>query len=191
MQVIFPVTEGEGIYEYFRLFVYKICVLFEYLARVKFVLPVSILSIVCFVFLSCKQKQDQAAVVSDKSVLMEADRSFSKTSYEKGMKAAFLEYLDSNGILLRPDHMPIIGADAVDYLIQQDDSDFSLTWQPQGASIARSGELGFTYGVYALTPSVKDTVIYGTYTTIWKKQSDGKWKCFLDSGNPGIGEKAD
>jgi ketosteroid isomerase-like protein len=190
MQVIFPVNQGEGIYEYFRLFVFKICTLIEYLARVKFDLKISFFSVIIIFILSCKQKQEKM-VVPDKSVLLESDRAFSKFSYEKGMKAAFLEYLDSNGILLRPDHMPIIGADAVDYLIQQDDSQFSLTWQPQGATIAQSGELGFTYGVYALTPSVKDTVIYGTYTTIWKKQSDGKWKCLLDSGNPGIGEKAD
>jgi ketosteroid isomerase-like protein len=54
--------------------------------------------------------------------------------------------------------------------------------------VANSGELGFTYGIYAMRPKDKDTVIYGTYTSIWRKQKDGKWKLALDSGNQGIGE---
>lgn len=107
------------------------------------------------------------------------------------MKQAFLEYMDSNGVLLRPGHLPIVGAGAVDFLIQQDDSDYTLSWKPEGAAISNSGDMGYTYGIYALVPSGKDTVIYGTYTSIWKKQHDGKWKFALDSGNPGIDEKTD
>ncbi|MCC6256746.1 MAG: nuclear transport factor 2 family protein [Chitinophagaceae bacterium] len=120
---------------------------------------------------------------------MEVDRSFSKVCLEKGMKQAFLEYIDSNGILLRPGHMPIIGAEAVDYLIQQDDSNFSISWRPSAADIAASGDLGYTYGVYVVKPADRDTAIYGTYINIWKKQRDGNWKFVLDSGNPGIDEK--
>jgi ketosteroid isomerase-like protein len=33
----------------------------------------------------------------------------------------------------------------------------------------------------------KDTTIFGTYTSIWKKQSDGTWKFVLDTGNEGVG----
>ena len=63
-----------------------------------------------------------------------------------------------------------------------------MTWEPKDGVIARSGELGYTYGVYAMRPSLKDTVIYGTYVSIWKKEKGGKWKYVLDSGNEGIGE---
>ena len=83
----------------------------------------------------------------------------------------------------------IAGADAVDFLIQQNDADYTMTWEPRNAVVAQSGELGYTYGVYALRPSVKDTVIYGTYVSIWKKEKDGTWKFVLDSGNEGIGDK--
>ena len=112
---------------------------------------------------------------------------FSRLSEEKGMKAAFIEYIDSNGVLLRPNEMPIVGANAIDYLIQQNDTGYSLTWQPNNAEISTSGDLGYSYGIYAMRPASKDTVIYGTYTSIWKKQKDGKWKFVLDSGNEGIG----
>lgn len=120
--------------------------------------------------------------------MMDADRAFSKLSVEKGMKNAFLEYIDSNGVILRPNHYPIIGADAIDYLIQQNDSSYTLQWEPESGTIAKSGELGYTYGLYKLQPKGKDTAIVGTYVSIWKKQADGSWKFVLDSGNDGLAE---
>ncbi|MBK7307374.1 MAG: hypothetical protein IPI88_10275 [Chitinophagaceae bacterium] len=143
-------------------------------------------------FSSCLFKRDRdketRADAFAKIEMMEADRRFSKMSEEKGMKAAFIEYLDSNGVLLRPGRLPIAGADAVDFLIQQNDTDYTMTWEPRNGVIAKSGELGYTYGIYALRPSAKDTVIYGTYVSIWKKEKGGTWKYVLDSGNEGIGD---
>ena len=153
---------------------------------IKTILP----AITLLLFASCifpKKKELQADAFA-KMEMMEADRAFSKLSQEKGMKAAFIEYLDSNGVLLRPGHLPIAGADAVDFLIRQNDSDFTMSWEPKNGFIARSGELGYTYGIYALRPSAKDTVIYGTYVSIWKKEKGGSWKYVLDTGNEGLGE---
>jgi len=142
-------------------------------------------------FVSCNFFTKEKEVTTDpmdKLNMMEADRAFSKMSEEKGMKAAFLEYIDSNGVLLKPNRLPIVGADAIDYLIQQSDTGYTLKWEPRTGAVAHSGELGYTYGIYALTPNHQDTVIYGTYVSIWKKEVSGKWKYVLDSGNEGIGE---
>ena len=141
---------------------------------------------------SCENKKDiKQLPVADKKELMEVDRAFSNLSEAKGMKNAFIEFADSNAVLLRPNEMPIVGANAIDFLIQLNDSDFTLTWQPNNGVISSSGDLGFTYGIYAMKPKSKDTTIYGTYTSIWKKQKDGKWKFILDSGNEGIGDHVD
>jgi ketosteroid isomerase-like protein len=67
-----------------------------------------------------------------------------------------------------------------------DDNSFTLTWEPMGGSVANSGELGYTFGVYSLKPNNEDTVLYGTYVSIWKKQTDGNWKFVLQSQNEGI-----
>ena len=111
--------------------------------------------------------------------MLEADRAFAGMSEQKGIKQAYLEYIDSNGVLLRPGQVPLLGADAVDYLIQLNDSNYSLKWEPGGGAVAKSGEIGYTYGVYALKPSASDTILYGNYVNIWKKQADGKWKVVL------------
>ncbi len=154
--------------------------------KMKKIFPVLFLMFSLYACTDSQEEQNKKGAFQ-KMELMNADRDFSKMSEEKGMKAAFIEYLDSNGVLLKPNHLPIAGADAVDYLIQQNDSDYILTWEPRNGRVAKSGELGYTYGVYALRPSNKDTVIYGTYVSIWKKEASGKWKYVLDSGNQGIG----
>jgi len=126
-------------------------------------------------------------LVNEKIAVLKTDKSFSDMSEEKGMKAAFMEYIDSNGILLRPGHLPILEADAIDYLLRQEDGSYTLNWQPQNAFVAASADMAYTYGVYALHPKQVDTVLYGTYVNIWKKQGDGRWKFVLATGNEGIG----
>ena len=107
-------------------------------------------------------------------------------SQEKGMKAAFLHYMDSSGVLLRENHYPIIGKDAQEYIKHSNDSAFTLTWQPRSADAAKSGDLAYSFGTYTL--HTKDTVIKGTYVSIWKKQNDESWKFVLDAGNSGVGK---
>jgi len=139
---------------------------------------------------SCNIKKE---VSTDKNAekikLMNSDIAFSKMSEEKGMKTAYIEYIDSNGVLLKPSHLPIVGANAIDYLIQQNDSSFTLTWQPHNAVVASGGDMGYTYGIYSFQSLAPDTILYGTYVNIWKKQIDGTWKFVLDSKNEGIGEQ--
>ena len=141
-------------------------------------------------FFACSQKKE---IVIDNSAaeelqLMEADQHFSGMSKKMGVKAAFIEYLDSNGVLLRPHSLPLSGANAIDYLIQQDDEGVVLARDPRHAAVAKSGEMGFTYGIFALRFAQSDSLLMGTYSTVWKKQQDGKWKLWLDISNEGIGK---
>lgn len=137
---------------------------------------------------SCRLPEKKAAKATpeDKLKMMDADRAFSKMSKEQGMKKAFIQYMDDDGVLLRPNQYPLIGAEAVDFLTRINDTTFTLEWEPQKGYVANSGELGYTFGVFSLTPTTQDTVLYGTYVSIWKKQTDGTWKFVLDTGNEGI-----
>lgn len=121
--------------------------------------------------------------------MVDADKAFSEASAKSGMKKAFLEYIADDAILLRPGFMPIVEGDAIQFLNAQEDTSFTMTWEPKGADMAASKDMGFTYGVY--TVKTKDTVLNGTYLSIWKKQADGKWKFVLDTGNQGTGGNKD
>ena len=94
-------------------------------------------------FISCKPKIKVEKYISPDEVI-KADEAFSDLSRQAGMKKAFIEYIDNEGILLRPGHPPIVGADAIDFLSQLNDSTYTLTWQPRGGEIAA----GWRPGVY-------------------------------------------
>ena len=126
---------------------------------------------------------------SNTESLLKADNDFALLSTQKGLREAYLENIDSNGVLLRPNQLPIAGADAVDYIIALKDTGYQMHWKPTTAMVASSGEMGFTYGVYEIKSSVLDTSLYGTYVSVWKKQGDGKWKFVLQSNNEGIGDE--
>src|SRR5579862_3702446 len=63
----------------------------------------------------------------------------------------------------------------------------TVSWKVSKVEVAKSAELGYLYGTYQLSikdpkggPTISDT---GKLLEIWKKQSDGKWKCIVDTYN--------
>lgn len=120
--------------------------------------------------------------------LLEADRAFSGLSSEEGSNHAFEAFAAREAVLLRPDHMPVEGRDAVtDLLKAREDSTFELTWEPMHARSSRSGDLGYTYGIYTLRVRETGQESTGTYASVWVCE-DGDWKWVLDTGNQGTGE---
>jgi hypothetical protein len=127
-----------------------------------------------------KKEADPGLVIQE---LQRADQEFSEFSRKHGMRKAFLEYIDDEGVMMRDNSMPLRGAPAIEFISSMNDSSVLLTWEPLGGDVAASGELGYTYGVYELKDSANAQ--RGSYVTIWKKK-DGKWKFVLDAGNEGI-----
>ncbi|MFT4024022.1 MAG: hypothetical protein QM664_09600 [Flavihumibacter sp.] len=103
----------------------------------------------------------------------------------------FSAYIDSAGVMLRPNSLPVEGAAARALINRQKQDGFTMTWEPAHAFVSASADLGYTYGVYTIRHMAADTVLYGTYVSIWKKQANGQWRFVLDSGNEGIGEAAE
>lgn len=152
-------------------------------ASKKIFIPGILLLLFFMVFISCNW-QNQSSIKSSSDEVLNADIAFSDMSRQVGMKKAFLQYIDNEGTLLRPDHLPLVGADAIDFISILSDTAYTLSWNPMHAQIAKSGDLGYTYGTYQLI--LKDSIIKGTYVNIWKKEKDGEWKFVLNSDNPGL-----
>lgn len=117
--------------------------------------------------------------------MVAADRAFSDSSAKFGMKKAFLDFVADDAVLLRPGYLPIVEGDVIKFLTSQEDTSFVMTWTPKGGQLSKSNDLGYTYGVYEVKLKTKDTVLNGTYVSIWQKQKNGDWKFVLDTGNPG------
>jgi ketosteroid isomerase-like protein len=145
-----------------------------------------LLTFVFFILFSCSEKKP----VANHQVLMDADRAFSDYSVNHGMQKAFIEFAHDSVVLLKPNRMPIVGKlDLIKSYEGKSDNSFVLTWKPAKAVIAESGDLGYTYGFW--TFSASNETSHGTYLTVWKKDSNGKWKYIADTGNEGLANPAE
>ena len=130
---------------------------------------------------SCQYNHEK---LPDPNVLKEADLAFSRMSLSKGLKTAFLFYAGSDVILLRNKAFPIKGKNAMKEHYEETKEEPVLTWEPEKAEIAASGEIGYTFGNWRMIArdSTTTDTFYGNYMTVWKKQADGSWKFVLDGG---------
>ncbi len=131
----------------------------------------------------------KARLDSLRADLLQTDLAFSQLSEQKGRNAAFVSYAAEHATLLRPFSMPVTGKDTIVALLNKyPDSLYTLTWVPIRADVARSGEMGFSYGTYSLI--IKNIgKEEGTYCTVWKKDKNHSWKFVLDTGNEGLNAK--
>ncbi len=138
-------------------------------------------------FSSCKEKE---SAPNWEEVVMEVDREFSDYSLKHGMIKAFLKYASPDVVLIKPNMYPIVGHESLqEHYLNKSDTSFTLTWKPKYARVAKSGDLGYTFGLWELKS--KDDSFEakeGTYATIWQKQPNGEWKFCLDIGNEGLGK---
>ncbi|HST51518.1 MAG TPA: DUF4440 domain-containing protein [Pyrinomonadaceae bacterium] len=116
-----------------------------------------------------------------------ADQQWMKVFADKDLEKS-VAFCAADGSVLAPNAPIAVGKDAIGKLF----SGFfalpglKISWHPDKAQVAKSGELGYTSGVYQMTfndPSGKPVSDTGKYVTIWKKQSDGSWKVLFDIFN--------
>lgn len=134
------------------------------------------LILILLLFLTCVQKIDSS---DSYYTLVEIERSFARTSVEKGIKDAFLTYLADDAIVFRPKP---IKAKPLYATLQQNPG--SLSWFPIYADVSRAGDMGYTTGPfeYRSDPDNNKADGCGFYVSIWKKQKDGVWKVMIDGG---------
>jgi len=133
------------------------------------------LLVLCFVGTATAAEQSAAW-----KSLVEAERSFARTAVEKGIRAAFLEFLAPEAIVFRP--QPVPGRPVYEKALAN--SPTLLLWKPVFAEVSAAGDLGYTTGPYEVHKDklTKEASACGHYVTLWKKQADGSWKAVLDIG---------
>ena len=128
----------------------------------------------CFANLAMAQKPDLAHV--DK--VLKAEDNFNTLVARKGIKAAFLEGADIEGIVFKPNPVKI-----TDFYTNIDKQPGTLTWQPKVARISANGDLAFTAGPYVYqNGKTDDDKVYGDYVSIWRVDENNKLKLLMDLG---------
>jgi ketosteroid isomerase-like protein len=96
-----------------------------------------------------------------------------------GQADAYRGHLAEGARLHRPNVMPLVGQDAiVAWLATQP---VYASGESRFAETAASGDLGYTYGTYAMKG---DSVQHGFYARVWTRGRDSVWRIALDVLQP-------
>ena len=122
------------------------------------------------------------------SALVEREKAFARAVASRDMDR-FLDFWVDDGAVFPPGAPIANGKVAIraEWGALLSDQDASLAWTPARAEVARSGDLGYTWGTYVLTRTrdgKETTRRTGKYLTIWRRGADGTWRVAADIGSP-------
>ena len=129
--------------------------------------------------------RDGTDVTTETQRLLQTDSAFAAASLQHGAAEAFRIYLDVDATMFSSGRQPVHGRDSIYEVMKQGDEGYVLEWTPRAADVARSGEMGWTWGDYKLTATGggEQSVSWGKYVNVWKKDAGGEWKVVADIGN--------
>ena len=129
---------------------------------------------------ACDVQQNVEAEVED---LLALDVAWSEAELEEQ-----ITFLADDAIYLAEGMPQVIGREAIADIWREVARlpGFSIKWNPDGAVVSASGDLGYTYGPNKTT--LNDamgaiTTSKGKYVTIWRRQLDQSWKVVVDIWN--------
>lgn len=115
--------------------------------------------------------------------LIKAEKGFAAFSVANSTKEAFLNFLDSSGVVFANGK----AVNGIETWSKREKRPGVLNWYPQYAEVAASGDLGYTTGPWTFQPrTINDSIIArGQYTTVWHKNKKEEWKFLVDMGTDG------
>jgi ketosteroid isomerase-like protein len=121
--------------------------------------------------------QQTAEVAASHQTIVDLEARFAAASRKNGARAAFLEFLDEESIVLQPG--PTWGRAA---WTVNEELPGTLDWLPDRAQISADDDLGFASGPWILEPRAEHgRRVEGRYVTVWKKAAGG-WRVIFDGG---------
>jgi ketosteroid isomerase-like protein len=121
---------------------------------------------------------------ADLIFLLMQDQNFTTLVRDSGTAAAYRKFASPEIMVFRDHHLPMISLKgALDSLI---DTTTTYAWDPTAADMARSGDLGYSYGIGLeknAGPEAGSSHKF-SYLHIWRNDSKQGWQLVLDITNP-------
>ncbi|MHC1776737.1 MAG: DUF4440 domain-containing protein [Lentimicrobium sp.] len=136
-----------------------------------------------FFLTSCSPGDTGRDMQALKQEIEDTELAFSRLAMDSGIELAFKSYAAPDAVMKRGNQL-ISGYDSiVVFLDKNRQPGAELSWTPEFISVSESGDLAYTYGGYIYTFPDSSGVIQkqeGFFHTVWKRQTDGKWKFVWD-----------
>jgi len=158
-----------------------------------------VLLVVCIataMFAAC-QPQTQPAPdtktvdkAAEETALKNADADWSKAAAAQDVDKT-VSYYAADALVLPPNGTAITDRVAIRNAWKEmiTAPGFSGGWTATKVEVAKSGEIGYVSGTWEFKsngPDGKATSDHGKFVEVWKKQSNGPWKCAVDIWNSDV-----
>jgi uncharacterized protein (TIGR02246 family) len=120
--------------------------------------------------------------------VIETDREWGKLSAMSRNADSVVAYWTEDARVVVPGQPVLSGKAAIREMVAgtMKIPGFRITWTPDSAAVSRSGDLAYTYGTNEMTlpdSAGRLVVTRGRYLTVWRRDSDGRWRCVQDYSN--------
>jgi len=150
-----------------------------------------VVSVVLLAFMwGCAPQAAPDTREADERAIRELDSECSKAAAAKDVERYMSCYAD-DAVEFEPGKPMVTGKDAIRKGIDAFFAmpGFSLSFQSDKVVVARSGDLAYSYGTYAMTVNDakgKPVNDKGKFVSAYRKQPDGKWKVVADIYNSDV-----
>jgi ketosteroid isomerase-like protein len=126
-------------------------------------------------------------LVAEEKAIRDTETQFAKAAAAKDVDQVVAFYAE-DAVLLPPGEAMATGKAAIRTSWAETLAlpDLELTWTPTKIEVAKSGDLAYDFGTYAMShkdASGKVVNDQGKYETVWKKGATGGWKAVVDTNN--------
>jgi ketosteroid isomerase-like protein len=144
------------------------------------------LCLVLTVAASCRTAVDTA---KEGQTLLARDREWARLSSAGKSPDSVLAFWTEDARVVMPGQATLQGKAPIGQMVTSSlrTPGFHVTWTPDTAVVSEGGDLGYTTGTNEFTvpdSAGKTTKIAGRYLTVWRKGSDGIWRCVEDYSTP-------
>ena len=125
-----------------------------------------------------------------KDELVQRDRDWAAVATQGRDVGQIVSFWTDDATIFPPGASPVHGNAAIRDYVQKSLAipGFHIHWRPTSAAVSSDGTLGYTTGentVIVPGPDGKPITIAGRYTTVWRREIGGNWRCVIDIWNSG------
>lgn len=130
----------------------------------------------------------RADVAESSRELLKTDQAWAALAAANAPVDSIVAYWTPDARVVLPGQPIVAGTDAIRQMVtgMQAIPGFHISWTPDSAIVSTSGDLGVTYGTNQITmpdSAGAPRTAQGRYIAVWRKESDGRWRCSYDTYN--------
>lgn len=144
-----------------------------------------------FSTIGCSQAFDAAG---EQALVLKRDAEWANLAADNKDVEKIISYWTDDAIVIPPDQPPIEGKAALREFVttSQKIPGFRIHWVSDHVSFSPDGKVAYMRGTNETTlsgPDGKPMTIPGRGITVWRKDTDGQWRCVVDIWNEPPGRR--